>query len=391
MIKTKRIDFDFTPLQVISSINAVGAVSPVQTYDNNGGADTYTPDYTLVPLVIQPQVNVVDVDGVLASGSVNGQLANCRWTEWIDGAATAIAADNTDYDVTAGTATDATQGQIKVKRNVPANSQLTLEFSAQYLDARTGEVHDIRQTFTVRCESVTEYPPRLTVDFPAKGFWNPLKDPSQRVITATLTQGGAVVPAANREFVWELMDDAGTWVEIDPNELMNYDVSVNDNQLTVLRDYMGYGLNIRVRAKYDKGGNPSSVTLTDASPCAVMSITRRLPNIRHGLEIAGLPDRVPPGQKYLFPQALVNGQDMTAMDGVVAFDWYIATNTASGNGQTLTKVAEGRSPRIPAAAMSQNYGALLGVEVRDLGPWCAALDADGAVLTDADGAVLLIK
>lgn len=83
MITTKRIDFIYTPLQVSPSITAVdgqgGTVPAVQTYDNNGGQSVYTPDYSIVPLVIQPTVNVADRDGVLASGSVNGSLSDCKW------------------------------------------------------------------------------------------------------------------------------------------------------------------------------------------------------------------------------------------------------------------------------------------------------------------------
>lgn len=390
MIQTKRIDFDFTPLQVMSSIQADGTVPSVQTYDNNGGMGLYIPDYTTANIAIQPKISIVDADGILSSGCVNGQLANCKWIAWEDGVATPITTTDTDYDITACTATDATQGRIKVKRNAPVNGQLTLEFQCQYLDPRNNEIHEIRQTFTLRCESVTEYAPKLTVDIPAQSFYNPITDNSQRTVTAKLYQGGAEVPKANREFVWEEMDASGNWIEIDPNELMNYDVSVNDDQLTVLREYMGDGLKFRVRARYDKGGNPSGVTLTESSPNAVFTVTRRLPNIRKLMEITGVPDRVPPGQKYLFPQVTVNGIDKAKLNGIVAFDWYIATNTASGNGQTLSKVAEGQSPQISTTAMSKEYGALLGVEDRDLGPLGAATDSEGNVFTDADGSVLLI-
>lgn len=397
MKKTKRIDFNYTPLQVSASITTVdgagGTVPAIQTFDNNGGLSVYAPDYTIVPISIQPNVSILDQDGVLPSGCVNGSLSNCKWVEWIDGTATTIESTNTNYDISANTATDATQGRITVKRNCPVNGQLTLEFRCQYLDPRNGEVHEVRQSFTLRCESVTEYPPKLSVDIPAQSFWNPLADPSQRVITARLYQGGKEVATANRIFVWEEMDASGNWVEIDPDGIMNYDVSVNDNQLTVLRDYMGYGLKFRVRAKYDKGGNPSGVTLTESSPSAIFAITRRLPD--YDYEISGQPANVPPSQKYLFPEVAVTGKsgdiDKTRLDGVIAFDWYIATNTASGNGQSFTKVATGRSPQIPTAAMAKSYGGVLAVEDRDLGPWAAALDSDGSVFTDADGKVLLIK
>lgn len=402
MIATQRIDFDFTPLQVTSSITAdngiadsngvKGTLPAVQTYDNSSGTGVYIPDYTVANMVIQPKVSILDIDEVLPSGCVNGQLANCKWFEWINGVKpdTEIKSTDSNYDISACSATDTTQGQIKVKRNVPVNGQITLEFQAQYLDPRNNEIHEIRQVFTIRCESAIAKPPILTVDIPSQSFYNPITDPSQRIVTASLVQGGLEVPAANRIFIWEEMASDGTWAEIDPNELMNYDVSVNDNQLTVLREYMGYGLKFRVRAKYDKDGNPSAVTLTESAPNAVFNIIRKLPDIESKANIRGLPNRVPPGQKYLFPTVNVDGMDMTKLNGIIAFDWLFATNTATGNGQSYTKVAEGQAPQISTAAMAKSYGGMIKVNVRDCGPLGAALDSDGKVFLDSNGAVLII-
>lgn len=388
MITTKRIDFIYTPLQVSPSITAVdgqgGTVPAVQTYDNNGGQSVYTPDYSIVPLVIQPTVNVADRDGVLASGSVNGSLSDCKWVERVNGTDTVITSSNANYDITACTATNATQGRIKVKRNCPVNGEITLEFQCRYMDPRNKEVHEIRQTFTVRCESVTEYAPKLTLDIPAQSWWNPLKDPSKRVITAKLYQGGQEVAAANRIFVWEEMDASGNWNAIDLNAPHTYDVDINDNQLTVLRDYMGYEKKIRCRAKYDRNGNPSSMALTDASPHAECTITRRLPKYEY--EISGQPANVPAGQKYLFPEVAVTGKamdiDKTKLDEVLAFDWYIATNAQNAGTLSYTKVAEGRSPQIPTAKMAQDYGAVLGVDDRDLGVYHYATNDNGDWFVD---------
>ena len=69
--------------------------------------------------------------------------------------------------------------------------------------------------------------------------------------------------------------------------------------------------------------------------------------------------------------------------------WYIATNKASGS-LSYALVAHGMNPTIPTAALSQIYGAVIGLDVIDRGPWASMEDADGVVFEDGDGNVLLI-
>nr|DAN64758.1 MAG TPA: hypothetical protein [Caudoviricetes sp.] len=49
------------------------------------------------------------------------------------------------------------------------------------------------------------------------------------------------------------------------------------------------------------------------------------------------------------------------------------------------------APIISTSAMSDNYGAVLGLDVVDTGPLCAMEDSDGAVFEDGDGNIILIK
>ena len=69
--------------------------------------------------------------------------------------------------------------------------------------------------------------------------------------------------------------------------------------------------------------------------------------------------------------------------------WYIATNKAGGS-LSYSLVAHGKSPVIPTDKMDETYGGVIGLDVIDRGPWQAATDSDGAVLTDSDGTVLII-
>ena len=61
-MKTKKIEVNYKPLIVHMAINEVGSVSSLQTYDAVTGI--FEADYTLTPLVLLPQCDVVDKDGI---------------------------------------------------------------------------------------------------------------------------------------------------------------------------------------------------------------------------------------------------------------------------------------------------------------------------------------
>lgn len=76
-MKIKRFDFNFRPLQVDISFTTSGSIPNRQNYDAATGE--YTPDFTLTPLIIQPEVSVIDKDEVLQAGRVNQSLTNIAW------------------------------------------------------------------------------------------------------------------------------------------------------------------------------------------------------------------------------------------------------------------------------------------------------------------------
>lgn len=62
-MKTKRFDFNFRPLQINVGFSIGSSVPDRQTYGANGGE--YTPDYTVTPVIIQPNVSRMDKDEIL--------------------------------------------------------------------------------------------------------------------------------------------------------------------------------------------------------------------------------------------------------------------------------------------------------------------------------------
>jgi hypothetical protein len=387
-MKTRRFDFNFRPLQINIGFAVDGSVPNKQNYDAD--TNTYTPDYTLTPLIIQPQVSVMDKDEYLAAGSINHQLANVKWYEIVGGVSTLIESTNTNYEVIAS---GGQAGRIKVKKNAQPKLPITLEFHAEFSDPRTGQLHAIVRTFSVTCGNSTVYAPQLILDAADQTIYNPLTDPDTQTVHASLRLGVNECATANRIFVWEIYRaDSNTWTEVGTDTTLDYDVTVaaDGASCTVNRSLMGTELYLRCRAKYDMGGNPSGVALTDASPCKIVSFIRRIPKFEY--DVTGVPVNIPVGILAIAPEASIwdaTGAIQNPERELLPL-WYIATNKASGT-LSYTQVAHGLKPTIPTTAMSLSYGAVIGLDVKDVGPLCAFEDTDGAVFEDADGNVILIK
>ena len=387
-MKTRRFDFNFRPLQINIGFAVDGSVPNKQNYDAD--TNTYTPDYTLTPLIIQPQVSCMDKDEYLAAGSINHQLANVKWYEIVGGVSTLIESTNTNYEVIAS---GGQAGRIKVKKNAQPKVPITLEFHAEFSDPRTGQLHTIVRTFSVTCGNSTVYAPQLILDAADQTIYNPLTDPDTQTVHASLRLGVNECATANRVFVWEIYrTDSNTWTEVGTDTTLDYDVTVaaDGASCTVNRSLMGTELYLRCRAKYDIGGNPSGVALTDAAPCKIISFIRRIPKFEY--DVTGVPVNIPVGILAIAPEASIwdaTGAIQNPERELLPL-WYIATNKASGT-LSYTQVAHGLKPTIPTTAMSLSYGAVIGLDVKDVGPLCAFEDTDGAVFEDADGNVILIK
>lgn len=385
-IRTKRFSFIFRPLQLNKSMTLEGSIPTHQSYDAD--LDEHTPDYTLTPLIIQPLISVIDRDGVIPAGKVNSSLANVKWYAIVGGVRTLIATSNTGYEVT--TSGD-NAGRIKVKKNLDVSVPVTLEFYAQYIDPRTNQIFIIQMTQLLRCDNSTPAIPQLVLDATAQTLYNPLTDVDNQVVRARLLLGTKDSPVANRTFTWEKMRPDGSWSAVG-SDILDYDltVSADGTSCTVNRRLMGDELSLRCRARYDRNGNPSSKALDDSSPMAMAVFRRRLPKFEW--DITGVPTNIPAGTKQIKPEAKiwdVNGIISNPERELMPI-WYIATNKASGS-LSYTQVALGMNPVIPTSAMSNEYGAVVGLDIVDTGPLKAATDSDGAVFTDSDGAILLIK
>lgn len=382
-MKTRRFDFNWKPLQLQISFAVEGSVPDKQDY--NADTQEYTPDYTITPFIIQPVISILDKDDILTAGSVNHLLTNVRWYENINGVRTLIDVRNTNYEITTS---GGNNGRIKVKRNAEPKVPITLEFYAEYIDSRNGQVLIIQGTYQITCDSSADTV-RVELDAGEQTIFNPLSDTDTQTVTATVWLGDKVCPTNRYALVWEVMDEGNVWHEAETDPVMDYDITVNGDKAVINRRLMGSEMHLRCRCKYSPDGAPDSVALTDASPQAEAVFIRRIP--AYEFDFTGVPYNVPAGILSVCPAAFVrttNG-DVPDFEKELLPLWYIATNKASGS-LSYSLVEHGKEPTIPTAKMDNNYGAVIGLDVKDRGYVGALIDADGAVMCDADGAVMVI-
>lgn len=386
-MRTKRFDFNFKPLRLNVSISVDGSVPERQNY--NANAKEYTPDYTVTPVIIQPKVSCLDKDGILYGGSINNNLANVKWYEIVSGTSTLIDSTNANYEVT--TSGD-NAGRIKVKRNASNGLPITLQFYAEYVDTRTSQIYVVQGTKQIFCGNSTAYTPLLRLDAADTTIYNPFTDVASQVVTASLKLGTDECATANRIFLWEKWNsDDSAWKMAGTDDTLDYDISVSADgtSCTVRKDLIGSELLLRCRAKYDIDGNPGSVVLDDESPCKSISFVRRLPKFE--FDYSGVPTNVPADIMTVSPEAQIidtNGGITDPTRELLPL-WYIAQNKASGS-LSYSLVAHGMAPTISTSAMSQLYGAVIGLDVVDRGPWKAMEDGNGKVIVDGNGKVIII-
>lgn len=400
-MKTKRFDFNFKPLRILTSFGVDGSVPGRQVFDGNN--DGHIPDYRLTPLVLRLSASRQDKDEVLANGEINSLLTNVVFYQVKDGVKTQITnsspyyvVDGTQYPCYAIDTTGVNAGRILVKENVDYLFPVTIIVEADYLDTRLNQTHHISESYLLVCDNGTAVKPEVELDIDSQTIWNPLEDEDSVTVNALLRLGATPATAdSHLLFRWQKLRSNGQWSDIgsEPNE--DYDCSVSSAtshpSLTIDRRKMGAVLKLRCVGLYDPDGTPSSSdTITDATPQMSFDIVRRIP--KYDYNYVGVPTNIPPGTPYLHPEAVVEDSK-----GVIAnpereihFRWMAATNAASGN-LTYTEIGHGPAPTLPTSKMNNNYGMVLGIDPVDAGAFAAWLDSDGKVLVDGDGKILLIR
>ncbi len=400
-MKTKRFDFNFKPLRILTSFGVSGSVPGRQVYDGNN--DGHIPDYRLTPLVLRLSVNRQDKDAVLANGEINDQLTNVVFYEIKNGVKTQIS-NSAPYYVDNGTqypcyvieTSGVNAGRIQVKENVAYLFPVTIIVEADYLDTRLNQVHHISESYLVVCDNGTAVQPEVELSIDDQTVWNPLDDADSVTINAQLRLGAAVAAASSHLlFRWQKLRSGGTWSDVGAEEYEDYDCVVSSDtshpSITIDRRKMGPNLKMRCVGLYDEGGAPTaSDTITDATPQRAFDIVRRIPAF--DIDYGGVPTNIPSGSAYIYPEVVLKDakKNITSPERELEFVWQAATNAASGN-ISFSQIGHGPAPVLPTSKMNPAYGMVLGVDAIDKGPEAAWLDSDNAYIIDSDNVILLIK
>lgn len=374
--KKKSLNINYRPLQASISMQVVTSVPDRQFY--LAMDKSFTPDYTLTPLTLFPRCAAVDADSMSAPKAINSEITNMKWYERIGGVQKLISS-GTDYVIIQ---TGDNKGQIQVKKNSSIANPITLEFSAEYVDARTNQVLKYTASKVIIVSDSSSPQPVLTLDSPDTVQWYPVRDVLNQTITAKLMAGNKDITEDERvKFWWYRVLSTGALEEIvDGNGDNDWEiVSVNKNVLVVNRDFIGDEQTYVCKAAYRETGSlPSSPDLFDQS--ATTRIVRYIPRIE--CDFKGIVTGCPAGTSYIYPQGYVRDSKgvISSPEEWFKFIWMVKKPGASD----YSKAGEGVSPTIPFTE-----GMLLDLQIEDRGAQAILIDdTDESVLQDADGNVL---
>lgn len=196
------------PLSYIFQMLELGG-SYIQKYDTLTG--TYAPNRALTPFILKPQLLISDPDGTLSTGDYSSQLINVVWVVSLSvpGYPVALVSGGSINTYTI----DATTKALSLYCNVVPGNVLTVEFSADYLDTRRGEVQHFDWSREITTEAQTNY--NCSIDH---GRWNgkmllsPFKNWGRFSIPVQMKYGNNDVPDADAAYQWQWYDGINhTW------------------------------------------------------------------------------------------------------------------------------------------------------------------------------------
>ena len=382
----KKIRVKYAPLKVNCGIEVIGGVNTRQTVKNG----EYSPDYSLTPLVLDVRCTA-SKEGTSGS-SINASLTNMAWYKTENGSESLIVSGVGGFTIVQeGT----NKGRLTMSRNGTAAAPITLRFHAEYVNVKSGEVYNFDDSILLQCVNESLANPLLKIDAPASVLWNPLKDTrSQKrlTITASLQQGeNDITNDAKTAYFWYRAIISGSTQNIvaitGENDGDGDIVSVSGKTLVIDLECLGSiedGKKVdRVTyicmAGYDGKSKPSSPSGNIAPKyCTVKRYLGEL-ECDYG-NVADVPEETP----TISPKALVWDNDGMLTDAQINAELICRWNTHGVSSTAFSEVAKGISPSITLAADT-----ILKLELEDRGSYEYLADADGYVITDADGAVII--
>ena len=382
-----------TPPKFGCGLSVAGNVPNLQRFDGTTGS--YEPNYTLTPLTVH--VDVAAIDGELPLTSINARtlLTNIHWYELsAAGARTEIvmkgnASTPAGYASLVNTEGAANAGQLQIAKNAAPGEPLQLMFEADLIYG--SDVFHIELPFSVQCRDTTPSV-RCKFDTPDVVAFNPIHDSTTLPVVLTVWENNREAERSHFIPVWEVRREDGSWSEYGA-ELTDYWMSIAADRMSASldMDLMGDGVSVRVRLRYDREGNPAGVTLAadDLSvPFCRFEAVRSLG--RYDSAMLNMTNTLAEWSTVMRPEVVFKDNKGNIAD---PDKFFRVTVYAGQPGKALTTadvVGTGRVVNIPRSRGNAS-GLKVGYSVDEIGPFKAWADADGALITDADGALLLIR
>lgn len=384
---TKKIDVQ--PIGYGQSINIVVRSNTVnrQTYD--AVTKLFTPDYSMSPLVIFPECQLIDPDSPLKSILINASLQSFSWQLITKSGATEIAtkAGSTveGYSVVVS-GDDA--GQITVERNADIGVRRTLRFVGVWIDNPSGYCYRFTKDIPLVLEDVTDARAFITLDMPNTDKWNPFRQQSMRTINALIMVGSHNMTNDSKvkTFWYRIIDSSTRQLISDVNDEENWEITAVTKgkngqviSITVDRDKMGEGVSYEVRCAYRTDGNLPSEP-QEGDPVATTTLQRCFPVIN-----ARFASRRVSGtcSSVLLKAIVSDGQGVIPdWENVAYGEWYRVNVAVDTNGKVSeTETFLGRGSEIAVDPSQVNS---IRFKVVDRGATVALTDDEGSYLTDDD-------
>lgn len=209
-----------------------------QEYDEATGS--YTPDWTLLPVIVVPDIR--EDDGTPVPGT---DIATKAWyIVGSDGSETQILTSTPGFELYPA-------GHIlglKIKKNIPASTSVGLVFRFT-----AGGFSGMART-TLRTDNNPAPTPDLELDFPTASVWNPF-DTDRDTVTVTPTVRDYGNTSLSVEW---LKRDGNNWRAIDPSDPKDAELELDSatNALTIDRRWMGESISLVCRLTDNSGPDP---------------------------------------------------------------------------------------------------------------------------------------
>jgi len=364
---------NFSPLhKTFSLLVEGGAITQIYYPDKN----EYVPDRTITPVVIYPRCSVVDPDNILPNGLVNKELTGVTWR--VDGH---TVAGNNNYSI--DTSTGDTRGTLLIMQNIPAGTQVELEFEAQYLDTRTGDWIKFAGNMMLNTNIAANEVVSVEVDCPTVVEYNPIADESLFTITPTTRLGGIEISGENVKYFVKVLQH-GVERDLVPIKDLEFKSFTTDGKLTFDMRFVPTKKNYRIYADYVRDGDPVPGAPTNRAALIDVSLRRRYQAYTIDMRDFG---PIQPWQKEYNVEAVViltsSGEILVEPNRFFDIEYlysHIGVEQHFGYGNKATL-------NIPAYMMSQSSQIVFEIEEKDeLRP----LSSEGFVLMD-DGKVLVTQ